>query len=584
LHPELVFTKTYNIIAIMDKRIASIVITLIFSTMMFAQQANESSFGDVEAAPVEQQQQQQDLEGIHPWAEVSSPVSPELSYWSLYIDAGFNVFDGDFNSEKKHGVGFPTAGLGVIYNFNNTWSIGGEYLYRKYQVLGKDNQSTAATLLRGQTHQIDAYITFDIFNAWRPQNRYKLFALNLLLGGGLGWYKNDVFYPNVVHYDNHGVYTPDRPFAYQTKQQEQGKDSKFTPRAVFLGGATFEFNLNRSIALGVRAVYNYFVKDDIDGRPRGNNNDGIFDVTAMLRWKIDAMKRSHVVNFNSNAVLARVVDATSEAALDDQTRRRGNGQQNKQQASQINNYYYMNGSGNGEKDTLVIHHRDTIVAIPEIQNSNMVYTNNMTYEDRFFYAYFDPSEYVLYDQSLMTIQQVADRLKRDPELCVVITGYCDNTGTNEFNNTLGRRRALVVADELQQEHGIKEYRIKCFGKGIIRGLRSTAAYAPNRRAELQLMSREEFDNFSEEMIPENQTIPTNKTIVVKAGDSLSKLARKYYGNSNCWVFIYEANKSTIGAPTSLREGIELDLPDLSAKQRMISHDEAAARAEKFPTR
>ena len=48
--------------------------------------------------------------------------------------------------------------------------------------------------------------------------------------------------------------------------------------------------------------------------------------------------------------------------------------------------------------------------------------------------------------------------------------------------------------------------------------------------------------------------------VVKAGDSLSKIAEKVYGDANRWREIYKANKDQIEDPKLIRPGWELRIP------------------------
>ena len=52
-----------------------------------------------------------------------------------------------------------------------------------------------------------------------------------------------------------------------------------------------------------------------------------------------------------------------------------------------------------------------------------------------------------------------------------------------------------------------------------------------------------------------------KTHTVKAGDTLSALATKYYGDAGKYLAIYEANKEIIGDdPDLIKEGQELVIP------------------------
>jgi nucleoid-associated protein YgaU len=48
--------------------------------------------------------------------------------------------------------------------------------------------------------------------------------------------------------------------------------------------------------------------------------------------------------------------------------------------------------------------------------------------------------------------------------------------------------------------------------------------------------------------------------VVKAGDSLSKIARREYGDANAWKAIFEANKDQIKDPNLIHPGQKLKIP------------------------
>jgi nucleoid-associated protein YgaU len=51
-----------------------------------------------------------------------------------------------------------------------------------------------------------------------------------------------------------------------------------------------------------------------------------------------------------------------------------------------------------------------------------------------------------------------------------------------------------------------------------------------------------------------------RTITVQAGDSLSKIARREYGDANKWHAIFEANRDKIKNPDLIHPGQVLTLP------------------------
>jgi nucleoid-associated protein YgaU len=52
-----------------------------------------------------------------------------------------------------------------------------------------------------------------------------------------------------------------------------------------------------------------------------------------------------------------------------------------------------------------------------------------------------------------------------------------------------------------------------------------------------------------------------RTYVVVAGDSLSKIARKFYGDANSWRRIYDANKDVVKNPDLIQPGWKLRIPE-----------------------
>ena len=52
-----------------------------------------------------------------------------------------------------------------------------------------------------------------------------------------------------------------------------------------------------------------------------------------------------------------------------------------------------------------------------------------------------------------------------------------------------------------------------------------------------------------------------RTYTVVAGDSLSKIAKKVYGDGNKWKRIFEANRDTVKNPDLIHPGQVLKIPD-----------------------
>jgi LysM repeat protein len=54
--------------------------------------------------------------------------------------------------------------------------------------------------------------------------------------------------------------------------------------------------------------------------------------------------------------------------------------------------------------------------------------------------------------------------------------------------------------------------------------------------------------------------PAEKTYTVKSGDTLSKIAKEFYGNANEYNKIFEANTDQLESPDKIQVGQELKIP------------------------
>ena len=69
-------------------------------------------------------------------------------------------------------------------------------------------------------------------------------------------------------------------------------------------------------------------------------------------------------------------------------------------------------------------------------------------------------------------------------------------------------------------------------------------------------------DFSDVQSGSSSTAPADQSqsYTVQSGDSLSKIAKRVYGDANKWHTIYEANRDTIKNPDLIHPGQVLTLP------------------------
>ena len=258
-------------------------------------------------------------------------------------------------------------------------------------------------------------------------------------------------------------------------------------------------------------------------------------------------------------------------------------------------------------DTLYVRQTDTIVIretrykkVPvtvekEVEKVVEVPRAGAGYEDKVFFVYFPLGRYTLDDEAQKAIHEMAGRLADNPELGVRLTGYCDYVGGAELNDRLSMARATVVGNRLKDAYGIDSRRIVVEGKGMLQNVK--AEYSPNRRVEMRLenigqlaqpaqpaQSAKSESTTLKQPAVKNEVPAANRsndanvkllgTEVVTSDMTLSQLARKYYGNTFCWVYIYAMNKSVIRNPNALQIGQKIRIPELSEVDKGITKQES----------
>lgn len=499
-----------------------------------------------------------DTLGVHPYKPVEQYTS-DRSHWSLYFPIGATVADMDESNGAKlnnGGLNMLTinGAIGVEYNFTPTWGLAAEFSIANYgsgsftarkddDGFRKDKDGNPASL--GMIYNMELLLTYDFADALFPHRKNTLFNLYGLLGGGVGCYQYQSRY--------------DDSWSSATAVAKH-KDWMKYDRSPFLDfGLLADFNITREFGLGARLTYKYYLSDNLDysankgaaGYTNSLNQfgDGLIFADVVLRYKFQGDPKSHVRNMTND---------------------------------QYDNSFARNNKP--ARDTTVIIHKDTVVC-KEIVKENGGAAAAGSFQGKSFYVYFDNAKPDLREDAINTLQQVSDILMDHDEYYVDVIGYCDNTGSVDFNRQLAVNRANNVVQELQREYGIPADHFLSSGRGKLVGTHSTGSYSANRRVEIRIISKEEFESRKEE-----RDEATKKNTYAYEGIrdrssvnavSLTNIARLNYGNPNCWVYIYEANMDRIPDINKIGGGLALTIPMLNDEQRKITKEEAKAYYQKL---
>lgn len=98
---------------------------------------------------------------------------------------------------------------------------------------------------------------------------------------------------------------------------------------------------------------------------------------------------------------------------------------------------------------------------------------------------FDANSARLSNIAKAKLDEVALKMKEDPDARALVIGYTDNRGSDTANQRMSERRAQAVKDYLVQRHGIDAARITTEGRGSADPVASNdtaEGRAQNRRA------------------------------------------------------------------------------------------------------
>lgn len=101
--------------------------------------------------------------------------------------------------------------------------------------------------------------------------------------------------------------------------------------------------------------------------------------------------------------------------------------------------------------------------------------------------HFDFDKYDIKKEAAEILKEIADYLKANPDIRLLIEGHCDERGTREYNLQLGMRRA-ESAKKYLIDLGIDEKRLETISYGKDKPLvdeHNEEAWAKNRRCEFK---------------------------------------------------------------------------------------------------
>ncbi len=407
----------------------------------------------------------------------------DWSKWSVTLEAGINRFDGDiqqaYNSLIPTSFGKVTLGGSVEYVVFPTLSIGMDYYYVPLAAkkVAKNDPNFIIADFTGKMNNVSLFGSLNLIKAFNPAStsRWGIWAN---AGLGFAWYKS------LYYTDRAGETLRDGHGNLYTDFNDTINDGRamFYPITLLV-----EYNISKSIALGIKGHVRGYNKDYIEQRiQHGVTNDYVEMLTLQLRYKFKAKDdRQHTRNpveieeTATKSELDRLQDQINaivipgpDPRIDDLDRR----------LKKLEDILCPDGpdtDGDGVPDC-----RDLEPDTPEgnqVDFWGRTIPKGTTYEPEAF-IYFDFDRTNLDEEAHKAIRIAAGKLQADPSLIVEVRGFTDNMGSIPYNADLSQRRAEVVKAELVKQYGIDADRIIANGKGKFNPEDKVIPYRPYRTA------------------------------------------------------------------------------------------------------
>lgn len=417
--------------------------------------------------------------------EVKEDAKLKFNHWYLGFNAGIGILDGD-QSQKAHkiipanGVDFACIGQ-VGYMISPIWGLYLQYNYLPYEGV-KDNMFRFDAI----SHEATLNGSFCLLDLFSPCRKYPNWNLNVNVGVGVAFYDVDA-------YD----ITTNELLTEATSTTTGSINNGYS--LVLPVGLSVEYSPVKWLGICLNMEYRMHKEDDLDAISKGNSNDNTAYAGLGLKYKIGATNpsRPHVTNLSmcqyapSKTALKAKKNAEDIADLTDKV---------ENLTDMLNNQVVPNIA----KNTDAINKMEADSDMDGVPDSRDRHANTPAGSYVNYYGeplskaeiekilgntrlggmeaiYFDLNSTRFTSQSRIAIAQIADKMFRNPSTKLDIIGYCDNTGTEEYNNQLSIKRAESVKNELVKKYGIDANRINVIGKGKVDGPKDS--YLPNRRCE-----------------------------------------------------------------------------------------------------
>jgi len=377
-------------------------------------------------------------------AVVQSPATCEfvpVTHWSLGIKGGANYFIVTPFAVKRTDQIHLMFGGSLEYTINPLVGIGLEYNYNPYSHSYYLNGSPTGDMV-GSTHDAVMYSSINFSNLLTPYRAGFFSKLNIYGDAGVGF----------------GF--------YNFSLNDAPKSNAVSPMAKV--GLNAEYNISKSVSLGVEGQYRYYHRNNLGGIDIGATNEAL-TTTIGLRYKFAANgDKQHARNISICEYYPKPVPVVIE---------KESKEDNAEILERLNAIEEENAALKTklqklDDDLKTLSMQDKGVVNASFQNVEFEFASDQLTED-----------------SYSTLDQIAIILINNPTWAKLnVAGHTDSIGTSEFNQTLSEARANSVKNYLLNKN-VPDSSVIVTGYGEDKPIASNdteEGRQKNRRVEFQI--------------------------------------------------------------------------------------------------
>lgn len=221
-----------------------------------------------------------DTLGIHPWQNTTPIVDiHDIAHWSVNFEAGIDMNTIDFQSTTGLAVPYstrvrPQCGAMFEYDFSPIFGVAAAYSYGNYGAR-YTNLDHWDYVMYAHMHNVQAFFTMDIMDAFVKLRHSTFFSAYFLFGGGAGFFN--------------GSYLKDDQIC------SIREDGKYSSTGVISVGLLCDFNLSRTTSLGLKGLFSIYTSDIMNPQ-FGGPVDYMDYFSVCFRWKVNGLQHNHVRN------------------------------------------------------------------------------------------------------------------------------------------------------------------------------------------------------------------------------------------------------------------------------------------------